>query len=275
MTRTPVWRRARERAARARGFTGTKSAPEAPGLPDGGTVVAVHLPVGGAKVLDASTPAPDRRRGERGAPRRLPRNRQLDVTRQMITAATGLAGSWWVYVALFLAVAASWAGVPAIGTAAAAAAGAGASQGRLNLAAVIVVVAVAGEVGGLLGYRIGFRWGRELLARPGKHQASRERTLAHGEQAYARWGRLAVFVTPAIVSGTAKMRYGQFAVWNFVASVGFALLTVAGAYGVGRLVSGHHAGEDIAILVVGAALGILLYYLARRYRARSGAHGPV
>jgi hypothetical protein len=34
----------------------------------------------------------------------------------------------------------------------------------------------------------------------------REKMMKRGERPYARWGWLAVFVTPAIVSGTAKMR---------------------------------------------------------------------
>lgn len=72
--------------------------------------------------------------------------------------ATDVAGSWWTYVGLFILVAASWAGVPAVGGAALGAAGAAASQGRLNLALVVGVAAVAGEVGGLIGYAIGNRW---------------------------------------------------------------------------------------------------------------------
>jgi membrane protein YqaA with SNARE-associated domain len=118
------------------------------------------------------------------------------------------------FIVLFVAVAASWAGVPFIG-ATAAAAGAAASQISLNLPAVIIVVTIAGEVGELIGYAIGDRWGRELLGRPGKQQARRQKLIERGEQAYNKWGRLAVFLTPAIVSGTAKMRHGQFVVWNF------------------------------------------------------------
>ena len=90
-------------------------------------------------------------------------------------------------------------------------------------AVVLVVSTIAGEVGGLIGYSIGFRWGRELAERPGRHHDSRERMLARGERAYARWGRLAVFFTPAIISGTARMKYGQFIVWNLVASFAFSL----------------------------------------------------
>jgi membrane protein YqaA with SNARE-associated domain len=119
--------------------------------------------------------------------------------------AAGLGSTWWQYLLLFLAVAASWAGVPLIGTAALGAAAVAASQGRLDLGAVIVVAAIAGEAGGLGGYAIGRRWGRRLLERPGRHHARREKMVERGEKLYARWGWLAVFFTPAIVSGTAKI----------------------------------------------------------------------
>ena len=132
----------------------------------------------------------------------------------------GLGSTWWQYLLLFLAVAASWAGVPVIGTAALGAAAVAASQGKLDLAAVIVVAVIAGEAGGLGGYAIGRRWGRQLLERPGRHHARREKMVARGEKLYARWGWLAVFFTPAIVSGTAKMRPYQFALWNLLASLG-------------------------------------------------------
>ena len=150
-------------------------------------------------------------------------------------AATAASGSWWEYAALFLAVTASWAGVPFVGAAATGAAGVAASQGHLALGWVIAVTIVAGEVGGLIGYGIGIRWGRQLLQRPGKHQEGRFRLVEKGEAAYARWGRLAVFVTPSIVSGTAKMQFGQFALWNFIDSLCFAVSVAFSAYGIGRV----------------------------------------
>ena len=184
--------------------------------------------------------------------------------------AAGLGSTWWQYLLLFLAVAASWAGVPAIGTAAVGAAAVAASQGRLDLAAVIAVAAIAGEAGGLGGYAIGRRWGRRLLERPGRHQARREKMVERGEKLYARWGWLAVFFTPAIVSGTAKMRPYQFALWNLLDSLGWAVSVAASAYGVGRLAMGHHTGHDIAILVIGLGAGALVTVPAvRRHRRRT------
>jgi membrane-associated protein len=172
---------------------------------------------------------------------------------------------------LFLAVAASWAGVPFIGAMVAGAAGVAASQGSLDLAAVIVVATAAGEMGGLIGYDIGFRWGRELLDRPGRHQSRRQRLLAEGERAYAKWGGLAVFFTPAIVSGTAKMRHGRFAFWNLAASLGFAVSVTASAYGVGRLASGNHTAHDVIVLLVGLAAGvsIMVVFIGHHRRTRS------
>jgi len=169
---------------------------------------------------------------------------------------------------LFVAVAASWAGVPLIGATVAGAAGVAASQGELDLAAVIIVATAAGELGGLIGYRIGFRWGHELLDRPGKHQTRRRNLLAEGERAYAKWGGLAVFFTPAIVSGTAKMRHGRFAFWNLIASLGFAVSVSASAYGVGRLATGHHTAHDVVVLLIGLAVGALIVLVFLRHHRR-------
>ena len=195
--------------------------------------------------------------------------------------AAGLGSTWWQYLLLFLAVAASWAGVPAIGTAALGAAAVAASQEKLGLTAVIVVAAIAGEAGGLGGYAIGRRWGRRLLERPGRHHARREKIVERGEKLYARWGWLAVFFTPAIVSGTAKMRPYQFALWNLLDSLVWTVSVAASAYGVARLATGHHTGHDIAILVIGLAAGALVTIAAvhrRRRRTvrpvRAPASGP-
>ena len=191
--------------------------------------------------------------------------------------AASLASTWWQYLLLFLAVAASWAGVPAIGTAALGTAAVAASQDKLDPAAVIVVAVLAGEAGGLGGYAIGRRWGRRLLEHPGKHRAGREKMVQRGERLYARWGWLAVFFTPAIVSGTAKMPAYRFAFWNLLDSLGWSVAVAASAYGIGRLATGHHTSHDIAILVIGLAAGVLVAVTAvrRHRRRRTQRLGPI
>jgi membrane protein DedA with SNARE-associated domain len=185
--------------------------------------------------------------------------------------AAGLGSTWWQYLLLFLAVAASWAGVPVIGTAGLGAAAVAASQHKLQLAAVIVVAVIAGEAGGLGGYAIGRRWGRRLLERPGRHQAGREKIMRRGERLYAGWGWLAVFFTPAIVSGTANMPPHRFAVWNLLDSLGWTVSVAASAYGLGRLATGHHTGHDIAILAIGLGAGAIVAVAARRRHRRRAA----
>ncbi|HEX4161282.1 MAG TPA: hypothetical protein VHZ05_02220 [Acidimicrobiales bacterium] len=191
----------------------------------------------------------------------------------MDLATAGLAvDTWWQYLLLFLAVAASWAGVPFIGATALGAAAVAASQGRLNLALVVGVATLAGEVGGLIGYAVGDRWGQFLLERPGKHQQGRRRMVEKGERAYAKWGRLAVFFTPAVVSGAAKMRHGEFVVWNLVASFAFAVSVAASTFGIGRLVTGHTSLHDFVTLVVGLAMGtVVMLWFVRLHRRRVAA----
>jgi membrane protein DedA with SNARE-associated domain len=93
--------------------------------------------------------------------------------------------------------------------------------------------------------------------------------MQRGEKLYARWGFLAVFVTPAIVSGTAKMPPYRFAVWNLLASLAWTVSVAASAYGVSRLVTGHFTWHDVAILVLGLGTGALVTITAvRRHRRR-------
>jgi membrane protein DedA with SNARE-associated domain len=104
--------------------------------------------------------------------------------------------------------------------------------------------------------------------------------MQRGERLYARWGWLAVFVTPAIVSGTAKMPPLRFAVFNLVDSFAWTVSVAASVYGVSRLVTGHHNWHDVAILVIGLGTGAFVTITAvRRHRRRTAqhrdvAHGP-
>jgi|SRR6185437_3479998 len=191
----------------------------------------------------------------------------------LVVATAGVAvETWWQYLLLFLAVAASWAGVPFLGATALGAAAVAASQGHLNLAVVVAVATVAGEVGGLIGYAVGDRWGQLLLERPGKHQEGRRRMVEKGERAYEKWGRLAVFFTPAVVSGTAKMHHGEFVLWNLIAAFAFAVSVAASAFGIGRVVTGNTSLRDVLTLLVGLAVGTLvMMWFVRLHRRRSAA----
>lgn len=150
----------------------------------------------------------------------------------------------WAYLAILAATVAGYMGVPFIGTAAIGAAAVFASQGRLNITAVLIVAVIGNEVGGLLGYQIGDRWGRRILEHPGPALEWRKKTLAKGETIYQKW--------------------------VFVLAVGPA------AYGAGRVASGHHDLVSVGMLVGGVAVGALCVVLGvrhhRRHRAAPGNH---
>jgi membrane protein DedA with SNARE-associated domain len=193
-----------------------------------------------------------------------------------LLAATGSSSApgIWAYLAVFAAAAAGYMGVPLIATAVIGAAAVVASQGELNIAEVLIVAAIGCEVGGLGGFRIGARWGRQLLERPGPGLAWRKKTVAKGEAVYQKWGRAAVFVTPSIVSGALDMKFSQFVVWNFLAGTVFVVSVGCGAYGAGKISTGHHPAS-LAMLIGGVAVAVLCVVLVRRHVRRHKARVPV
>ena len=180
----------------------------------------------------------------------------------------------WAYLAVFAASAAGYMGIPLIGTAAIGAAAVLASQGQLNIAAVLIVAAVGSEVGGLLGFQIGDRWGRQLLEHPGPALGMRKKAVAKGEEVYQKWGRAAVFFTPALVSGAMNMRLSQFAIWNFFAGAAFVLSVGPAAYGAGKVSAGHHDPVSLGMLIGGLAVGAGCVLLAMRHHRRHKARQP-
>jgi membrane-associated protein len=188
-----------------------------------------------------------------------------------LAAESSASDASWVYLGIFALVLLGWAGIPGIGATVLGAATAAASQGNLNIVAVLVVAIIAVEAGGIVGYSVGIRWGRALLSRPGPLLARRQRMLTAGEAMYVKWGRLAVFFTPCMVSGIAKMKYSQFVVWNFLAGAAYVVSVGLSVYGAGKVVTGHHDPVSVGSLVVGIAVGVAVFLLGRRYYRRRKA----
>ena len=185
-----------------------------------------------------------------------------------------MGGAWWPYVVLFITVTVSWAGGPAVGPAAIGAATGAASQNKLDLTTVVVVSVLASEVGGICGYAIGRRWGRRLMERPGPHQARRIMVEQRGERLYARWGGLAVFFTPGIVSGTARMSPYRFAFWNLLASFAWTASVVASTYGVSKIITAGFTWRDLASLIAGLGVAALVIHFIMRRRRHTSRQRP-
>lgn len=177
----------------------------------------------------------------------------------------------WVYFGIFALVLLGWAGIPGIGATVLGAATVAASQGKLNITAVLIVAIIAVQAGGMVGYSVGIRWGRALLSHPGPLLARRQRVLTAGEAMYVKWGRLAVFFTPCMVSGIAKMKYSQFVVWNFLAGAAYVISVGLSVYGAGKVATGQADPLSVSSLIVGIAVGAAVFLLGRRYYRRRKA----
>jgi len=95
--------------------------------------------------------------------------------------------------------------------------------------------------------------------------------LSAGEALYAKWGRLAVFFTPVLVSGIVRMKYSQFVVWNLIAGAVYVFSVGPAAYGVGEVTSGDASLGAVGTLLAGIAVGVAAFLVARRYHRRHKA----
>jgi membrane protein DedA with SNARE-associated domain len=181
----------------------------------------------------------------------------------------------WAYLAVFALMVLSFAGIPAIGAAWWAGLVCWRARGTLN---VVVVVLVGAEVGGLVGYGIGARWGRELLERPGRWQDRRQKVAAGRERIFAKCGWLAVFFLSTIVCGMLKMKHSQFVVWNFINAAVYVLAIGPAAYGAGKVAAGEQDWGSLGPLVAGLAIAaggaVLAAQYYRNLRARRLLAGP-
>jgi len=91
------------------------------------------------------------------------------------------------------------------------------------------------------------------------------------EALYAKWGRLAIFFTPTLVSGILRMKFSQFATWNFVVGSVYVLSVGPAAYGAGKVVANEQDGQSLGALVAGLAIAAGSAVLAARYYRRRRA----
>lgn len=187
---------------------------------------------------------------------------------ESVLAAVGQ-GDVTAYVILYLAVAASWIGIPVVGATVLATAGVLASEGELNIWIVIAVATVAAWTGGYAGYVLGRRAGQAVATREGRWHRQRRRAIVTGARVYERWGRLAVFVTPTFVSGALMMPRRTFLVWNGFASVASSVVAALSAYGIGQAILGevrertNRVTITVAILTLAAIVVLVLAWRAR------------
>jgi membrane protein DedA with SNARE-associated domain len=175
------------------------------------------------------------------------------------------------YPVLFALIFGESAGLPLPGETALLTAGVLAGTGRLSLPLVIAVAVVAAVTGDTLGYWLGRRGGRAVLAhRRGPFAAFRQLALERGERFFERHGAKTVFlgrfvpgvrVVAAVLAGAGAMPWPRFAIYNLSGAFVWAATVASLASLVGPAVA---AAMWIAALGAAVAGGLVALLRSRR-----------
>jgi membrane protein DedA with SNARE-associated domain len=173
-------------------------------------------------------------------------------------------------VGVFLASGASWAALPGPGEAALIAAGISAAHHHLDLAAVLAVAWAGACAGGIAGWIVGVKGGRELVTAPGPLHRLRLALVARGDRFYERYGLVAVLFTPSWIAGIHDMRWSRFLPANAISALTWALSVGLGAYLLGPSITDIAADAGLAgALLLGLLFGLALVLAMRRRSHKS------
>jgi membrane protein DedA with SNARE-associated domain len=173
-------------------------------------------------------------------------------------------------------------GVPSPGETALVLAAVLASQGKLNIELVIAIGCASAIVGDNLGYLLGRRFGREVLAGPGPFRHRRVQVIAAGDRFFAKHGPKAVFLArwialvrfaAAWLAGINRMPFRQFFFWNALGGITWGI-----TYGLVGYFAGTAAANAIttfgiygliALVVLVIAVLVLAWVRERRAHRRA------
>lgn len=187
--------------------------------------------------------------------------------------------------ALFAFIAVETMGVPLPGETALIAMAILASQGHFSIELVILAAAAGAIFGDNVGFYIGRRYGRRLLAwEGGPFPGHRRRLLELGEPFFARHGPKAVFlgrwiaglrITAAWLAGSVRMSWPIFTFYNALGGICWALSVGLVSYYLGHSAETIFRTAGVAGLGAAALLGVVAYAIHRlRGRRNPGAPGP-
>lgn len=157
------------------------------------------------------------------------------------------------------------------------------SEHELRLPWIILVGTIAATVGDNLGFALGYYGGRPLLARYQSLFRIQQKTLARGEELFARYGAVTVFFARFVfgmriiagpMAGVLRMSWRKFTIFNFLG----ATLWVTVISGAGYLFGQHweRLARNIKRIDTLAAILLLLVVAFLWWRSRrknSGASG--
>jgi membrane protein DedA with SNARE-associated domain len=150
------------------------------------------------------------------------------------------------------------------------------SEHDLRLPWIMIVGTVAATLGDNLGFTLGSRGGRPLLARYQSIFRIQKSTIERGERLFARYGPATVFFARFVfgmriiagpLAGVLRMPWKKFAVFNFLgAAVWVSVISTAG-YFFGRHWDKLQRGMkrfDVVVAVIVLLVAVFLWWRGRR-----------
>jgi membrane protein DedA with SNARE-associated domain len=169
-------------------------------------------------------------------------------------------------------------GVPSPGETALVLAAILASQGKLQIWLVILIGVASAIVGDNIGYALGRRFGRDVLAAPGPLHERRLRTIAYGDGFFERHGPKAVFLgrwialvrfATAWLAGINRMPFKLFFFWNALGGITWGITYGLVGYFGGRAAAHVLTKAGIVGLGVMVAMFVGAWVLLRRRERRA------
>jgi len=169
-------------------------------------------------------------------------------------------------------------GVPSPGETALVLACVMASQGKLQIELVLLIAVVAAIVGDNVGYWIGRKAGRRVLASDrGPFHRRRVALIHYGDRFFAKHGAKAVFlgrwmalvrVTAAWMAGMNHMPFRTFFCWNALGAITWALSVGLVAYFAGEAAVHviERVGVGAAVALGAAIVGLIVWVQVRERR---------
>lgn len=168
-------------------------------------------------------------------------------------------------------------GIPSPGETALVAAAILASQGKLQIWLVILIGVSSAILGDNIGYLLGRRFGRDVLAAPGPLYKQRVRAIRVGDGFFDRHGPKAVFLgrwialvrfATAWLAGINRMQFKTFFFWNALGGITWGLAYGLAGYFGGQAAAHVLARVGIAGLVLMVVAVVVAYVAVRRRESR-------
>jgi membrane-associated protein len=153
-----------------------------------------------------------------------------------------------------------------------------AAGGKLPLAGALFAIAGAAILGDNVGYHLGRRLGRRLFTKP-DGVVFRKEYIDRAEVFYEKYGSKTMLVAHfvpivrafvPVTAGAAKMNYGQFALFDAIGDIAWALsLTLLGFFLGSRIPGVEKYIDPVLVIVIIVFMTPTLWHLSRDQKIRA------